>query len=254
MCQQDMTDRHGWLIGSAPTRIVCLLCLTKVPPCHSKLAKVSAGGKDQSFVLEPVESLLAARGNLVETGVAQSDKVGSFTVILQSHPSETIYLEEGEVIGSIQAAQIVHSGSTTEEQESMNWLQSSPGPTPADVTVDETTLLHLSPEERDEPHSCFQEYASLIAKEESDLGSTDLVNYAIDTSDHSDQTATQSHTLCIEEPCGRDDVADGGEGGHLAIQESMGEPNCFGSKERWNNLLLCGLSQAAFLDLLSGLR
>ena len=135
-------------------------------------------------MLEPVESLLAARGNCVETGVAQSDEVGSFAVILQNHPSETIYSEEGEVIGSIQAAQIVQSGSTTEEQESMRQLQSSPDPTLADVTVDETTLLHLSPEERDEPHSCFQEYASLIAKEESDQGSTDLVKYAIDTSDH----------------------------------------------------------------------
>lgn len=205
-------------------------------------------------MLEPVESLLAARGNCVETGVAQSDEVGSFAVILQNRPSETIYSEEGEVIGSIQAAQIVQSGSTTEEQESMRRLQSSPGPTPADVTVDETTLLHLSPEERNEPRSCVQEYASLIAKEESDLGSTDLVKYAIDTSDHSDQTATQSHTLCIEEPFGRDEEAGGGEGGHLAIQESMGEPNCFGSKEGWNNLLLCGLSQADFLDLFSGLQ
>ena len=58
---------------------------------------VNQEGKDQNSLLKPVESLLADRGIQVESGVAQTDGDGRFTLILQKYTGESIYLEEGEV-------------------------------------------------------------------------------------------------------------------------------------------------------------
>ena len=51
----------------SPVGIVRLLCPTGLPPHHAKLAAVRKKGKNQQFLLEPVESLLAEKGVLVET-------------------------------------------------------------------------------------------------------------------------------------------------------------------------------------------
>ena len=56
-------------------------------------------------------------------------------------------------------------------------------PTP-DVTVDETTFLHLSADERGQLQSCLREYAGLFANGDLNLGSTDVVTHTIDTGDH----------------------------------------------------------------------
>ena len=52
------------------------------------------------------------------------------------------------------------------------------------VTLEEVSLPQLSQEEREQLHSCLQEYADLFARGDSDLGATDLVKHAIDTGDH----------------------------------------------------------------------
>ena len=52
----------------SPVWIVHLLCPTRLPPCHAKLATVRMEGKNQQFLLEAVNSLLAEKGVLVETG------------------------------------------------------------------------------------------------------------------------------------------------------------------------------------------
>lgn len=62
-------------------------------------------------------------------------------------------------------------------------MESGHRPTTADVTIHETTLHHLSPEERNKLYSCLQD-AKLLAREDSYLGSTVLVKHAINTSDH----------------------------------------------------------------------
>ena len=50
-----------------------------MPPRLAKLAMVNLEGKDQHFLLESVESLLADKGIRVESGVAQTDeKAGLF--------------------------------------------------------------------------------------------------------------------------------------------------------------------------------
>ena len=53
-----------------------------------------------------IESLLADKGIRVESGVAQIDEDGRFTIALQNYTKECIYLEEGKVIRHKQAAQI----------------------------------------------------------------------------------------------------------------------------------------------------
>ena len=83
----------------SPVRIVRLLRPTRLPPRHAKLAAVRAEGKNQQFLLEPVEFLLAEKGVLVETGLVQVDKEGHSTLLLQNHTAEPICLEEGQVMG-----------------------------------------------------------------------------------------------------------------------------------------------------------
>ena len=53
-----------------------------MPPRHAKLAMVNLEGKDQHFLLEHVEFLLADKGIRVESGVAQKDEDGRFTLVL----------------------------------------------------------------------------------------------------------------------------------------------------------------------------
>lgn len=159
---------------------VRLLHLTRVPPCHAKLAME---GKDQHFSLEPVESLLANKSILVESEVAQSDKDGKFTLVLQNYTGELIYLKEGEVIGHTQAAQIEESFSLPAE-EAVKRVEAAPEQSEPKLTLEEGSLLHLSQEEKEQLHSCLQEYADFFAKEDSGLGSTDLVTHVIDTGNH----------------------------------------------------------------------
>ena len=50
--------------------------------------------KNQQFLLEPVESLLAEKGVLVKTRLVQVDKEGCSTLLMQNHTAEPIWLEE----------------------------------------------------------------------------------------------------------------------------------------------------------------
>ena len=61
------------------------LGIPRVPPCHSKLTMINLEGKDQHFLLQPVEFLLADKGIGVESGVAQTDEDGRFTLVLQNY-------------------------------------------------------------------------------------------------------------------------------------------------------------------------
>ena len=176
----------------SPVGIVRLLCPTRLPPRHAKLAAVRTEGKDQQFLLEPVESLLAEKGVLVQTGLVQVDKEGCSYLLLQNRTAEPIWLEEGQVMGQTQTVQIVHS--TTPEDNSVRRLEvSSSNPAP-DVTVDEVTFPHLSADERGKLQSCLWEYARLFVNGDLDLGSTDVATHTIDTGDH---PATRQPPRCI---------------------------------------------------------
>ena len=63
------------------------------------------------------------------------------------------------------------------------YVEAVPGPPTLDVTIDETTFPHLSPEEESaavmSPKVC-----GFFANGDSDLGSTDMVTHTIDTGDH----------------------------------------------------------------------
>ena len=167
----------------SPVGIVRLVRPTRLPPRHAKLAAVRAEGKNQQFLLEPVESLLAEKGVLVEAGLVQFDKEGRSALLLQNHTAEPIWLEEGQVMGQTQTVQIIHS-TTPEQENSVRRLElGSSNPTP-DVTVDEVTFPHLSAEERSQLQSCLKEYARLFANGDLDLGSMDVVMHTIDTGDH----------------------------------------------------------------------
>ena len=116
-----------------------------------------------------MESLLAEKGVLVETGLVQVDKEGRSALLLQNHTAEPICLEEGQVMGQTQTVQIIHS-TTPEEENSVRRIElGSSNPTP-DVTVDETTFPHLSADERGQLQSCLREYAGLFANGDLDLG------------------------------------------------------------------------------------
>ena len=138
----------------SPVGIVRLLCPTRLPPCHAKLVAARIDGKNQQFLLEPVESLLAEKSVLVETRLVQVDKEGCSILLMQNHTAEPIWLEEGQVMGQTRTVQIVHS-TTPEEENSMRRLEvGSINPAP-DVTVDEATFPHLSANERGQLHPCM---------------------------------------------------------------------------------------------------
>ena len=153
----------------SPVGIVRLLCPTRLPPCHAKLVAARIEGKNQRFLLEPVESLLAEKSVLVETRLVQVDKEGCSTLLMQNRTAEPIWLEEGQVMGQTQTVQIVHS-ITPEEDNSMRRLEvSSSNPAP-DVIVDKATFPHLSADVRGQLQYCLWEYAGLFANGDLDLG------------------------------------------------------------------------------------
>ena len=179
---------------STSTGTVRLLHPTRVPPRHAKLTMVNLEGIDQHFLLEPVDSLLADKGILVEPGVAQTDGDGSFTLVLQNYTGESIYLEKGEVNGHTQAAQIEQSVSLLAEEGTVKRVEAAIDQSGLNVTSKELSLPHLSQEEREQLHFCLQEYANLFAQGDSDLGATDLVKHAIDTWDHPPIKQPPQHT------------------------------------------------------------
>ena len=141
---------------------------------------VNLQGKDHHFV----ESLLADTGIQVESSVAQTDEDGRFTLVLQNYTWESIYLEEGEVIGHTLAAQIEQSVSFPVEEGTVKCVEAATDQSKRHVTLEEVSHTNLSQKEREQLHSCLQEYANLFAKGDSDLGATDFVKHAIDTGDH----------------------------------------------------------------------
>ena len=117
----QLNATHDYTITYGPnsftsTGTVLLLHPTRVPPRHAKLTMVNLEGKDQHFLLEPAESLLADNGSQVESGVAQTDEDGEFTLALQKYTGESIYLEDGKVSGHTQATQIEQSVSFPVEE------------------------------------------------------------------------------------------------------------------------------------------
>ena len=175
----------------SPVRIACLLHPTRLPPCHAKLAAVSTEGKNQQFLLKPVESLLAEK-----EGIFPHVKEGCSILLLQNRTSETIWLEEGQVMEQTQTVQIVHS-TTPEEDNSRRRLEiGSSNPTP-DVTVDEATFPHLPANERGQLQYCLWEYARQFANGDFDLDSMDMVMHTIDTVDHPAIRQPPVHTLFI---------------------------------------------------------
>ena len=93
--QTNMDDVNDF----SPVEIDRLLRPTGLPPHHAKLATVRMKVKNQQFLLEPVESLLAEKGVLVETGLVQVDKEGCSTLLMQNRIAEPIWYEEGQVMG-----------------------------------------------------------------------------------------------------------------------------------------------------------
>lgn len=90
---------------------------------------------------------------------------------------EPIYLEESEAIGHTQAAKIDESVSLLDE--AVKHVEAAPEQSRPNVTLKEGSLLHLSQEETEQLHSCFQEYADLLPKGDSDLEPTDFVTHGI---------------------------------------------------------------------------
>ena len=88
------------------------------------------------------------------------------------------------------------------------------------MTVDEATFPHLPANERGQLQYCLWEYARQFANGDFDLDSMDLVKHTIDTGDHSAirQPPSTYPFHFIQESRGEDDKADGGAGGHPAIQ------------------------------------
>ena len=72
--QQDSLQTNVDDSELSPVGTVLLLHPTRLLPRHAKLAAVRMEGKNQQFLLEPVESLLAEKGVVVETGLVQVDK------------------------------------------------------------------------------------------------------------------------------------------------------------------------------------
>ena len=106
----------------SPVGIARLLRPTRLPPRHAKLVVVRIEGKNQQFLLEPVESLLAEKGVLVETGLFQVDKEGCSTLLMQNRTAEPIWLEGGQVLEHTQTVETVHS-TTPEEDNSVRRLE-----------------------------------------------------------------------------------------------------------------------------------
>ena len=166
----------------SPVGIVHLLCPTRLPPCQAKLTTVRMEGKNQQFLPERVESLLAEKGVLVETGLVQVDKEGCSIHLLQNRIAEPICFKEGRSWGGPKLSSLYTA--LPEEDNSVRRLKVGSSNPTSDNTVGEATFPHLSAVERGQLQSCLQEYAGLFANGDLNLGSTDMVTHTIDTSDH----------------------------------------------------------------------
>ena len=122
MLQQDSLQTNMNDSELSPVRTVLLLHPTRLLLRHAKLAAVRMEGKNQQFLLEPVEFVLAEKGVLVDTGLVQVDKEGCSTLFLQNRTAEPICFKEGQVMGWHQTVQIVDS-TTPEEDKSVRRLR-----------------------------------------------------------------------------------------------------------------------------------
>ena len=82
----------------------------------------------------------------MESGVAQTDEDGRFTLVVQNYLGQSIYLEEGEVIGHTQAVQIEQSVSLPTEEGTVKCVEVATDPSTLHVTLEEVPLPHLSQE------------------------------------------------------------------------------------------------------------
>ena len=79
----------------------------------------------------------------------------------------------------MQDAQVEQSASLPVEEGTVKHVEAATDQFRLHVTLEEVSLPHLSQEEREQLHSCLQEYDDLFAKGDSDLGSSDLITHAI---------------------------------------------------------------------------
>ncbi len=98
--------------------MVRLIKVVRLPARHGKLVKAHVGDfpKNTTAIFESSSSLLGEEGVTIEDAATQLDDDHCVTLVVHNNSLEPVHLNEGEVIGSLQAVTLLPTSPDGEEQ------------------------------------------------------------------------------------------------------------------------------------------
>ena len=193
-----------------PKATVRLIQAIRLPARHSKLIRADVEGPEMTssmLLFQPELDTLSGRGLSMADAVVECAR--RVTLLVTNHGCEPVHLEEGEVIGKMEAATLVENppdreppAGTTGDARSNTTACGEPEQriTPGVAAIrtasgerEKRLLTALSLDmvgltedsQRDQLCSLVLEFADLFALDSSELGRTSVVTHRINTGDHS---------------------------------------------------------------------
>ena len=161
----------------------------KIPARHSKLVRAKA---ENSEVNHPVlfEEKKSDNKNLSMTMcVTEIDKDKKLVVTIENYGLQPVVLEEGFEIGHLEPIQLISGGTETHTlaatDAKQTWKDSPEVNHRSDELLSQLDIeVSLTEEEKGKLRNLVIEFNDVFAKDPSELGHTNVVQHAIDTSTH----------------------------------------------------------------------
>ena len=148
-------------------------------------------------VFEAANEHLAKHCLMIEDGTVEPDERGCISLAIQNHGVVPAHLDEGEIIGHLEAAAIVlmtppdaqYSGQEVRINSLHGKEEEECGETASDRLAEITKMLQLDSlrlkaEEKRQLVEVVEAFADVFAIHEGELGCTDVVRHTIDTGDY----------------------------------------------------------------------
>ena len=180
------------------TAVVRLVTAVRLPARHVKCvrARVDDFHEPGSAFFESEGELLREKGLVLEDAVIEPDARHCVTLMVHNNSLQPVHLDEGEVLGSLQAATVMPMPNAEEEspplQEAVVRALRPTDPYPDEPELERTRCLldvlnlgrsALTEEQQEQVKDILLESSDLFALDPSELGSTDIVQHTIDTGD-----------------------------------------------------------------------
>ena len=212
---KDLLQEKAWVsnvplveIGPAespplPAPVVHLIQAARLPVRHVKLvrARVDMERQDTSTLFEPAENLLEKRGLVMDSSPTKPDTDQCVILVIHNPSCEPVRLKKGQVLGKLQEAKVLPVGSEERDSHTVRAVDANEVGTGEESTVPDAVIplvdrtpkildalqlsqTHLDAPEKAQLERLITKYADAFALDHSELGSTDIVTYSVDTGDH----------------------------------------------------------------------